>query len=122
MIIQINTDSNIEGNRELAQQVETVVGDSLERFGDQITRVEVHLSDENSDKKFGAEDKRCLLEARLAGLQPLAVSHQAATMEQAVDGAVDKLMRSIDTTLGKLDNRLMRDASGRRNQASEEHM
>lgn len=122
MIIQINTDSNIEGNRELAQQVETVVGDSLERFGDQITRVEVYLSDENSDKKFGAEDKRCLLEARLAGLQPLAVSHQAATMEQAVDGAVDKLMRSIDTTLGKLDNRLMRDASGRRNQASEEHM
>jgi ribosome-associated translation inhibitor RaiA len=122
MIIQINTDSNIEGNRELAQQIETVVGNSLERFGDQITRVEVHLSDENSDKKFGAEDKRCLLEARLAGLQPLAVSHQAATMEQAVDGAVDKLMRSIDTTLGKLDNRLMRDDSGRRNQASEEHM
>ena len=122
MIIQINTDSNIEGNRELAQQVETVVGDSLERFGDQITRVEVHLSDENSDKKFGTEDKRCLLEARLAGLQPMAVSHQAATMEQAVDGAVDKLMRSIDTTLGKLDNRLMRDASGRKNQATEEDM
>jgi ribosome-associated translation inhibitor RaiA len=122
MIIQINTDSNIEGNRELAQQVETVVGNSLERFGDQITRVEVHLSDENSDKKFGTEDKRCLLEARLAGIQPLAVSHQAATMEQAVDGAVDKLMRSIDTTLGKLDNRLMRDASGRKNQAPEEDM
>jgi ribosome-associated translation inhibitor RaiA len=122
MIIQINTDSNIEGNRELAQQVETVVGNSLERFGDQITRVEVHLSDENSDKKFGTEDKRCLLEARLAGLQPMAVSHQAATMEQAVDGAVDKLMRSIDTTLGKLDNRLMRDASGRKNQATEEDM
>lgn len=104
MIIQVNTDSNIEGSRELAQQIKTVVGNSLERFGDQITRVEVHLSDENSDKKFGTEDKRCLLEARLAGLQPLAVSHQAATMEQAVDGAVVKLMRSLDATLGKLDN------------------
>ena len=105
MIIQINTDSNIEGNRELAQQIKAVVENGLERFGGQITRVEVHLSDENSDKKFGTEDKRCLLEARLAGLQPIAVTHEAATLEQAVDGAVGKLIRAIDTTLGKLDNR-----------------
>lgn len=104
MIIQVNTDSNIEGNEQLTEQVKAVVADSLDRFGDQITRVEVHLSDENSDKKSSPEDMRCLVEARLAGLQPLAVSHQGATMEQAVDGAVDKLMRSIDTTLGKLDN------------------
>lgn len=105
MIIQVNTDRNIEGNVELLQQIETVVGNSLERFSDQITRVEIHLSDENSNKKFGTHDMRCLLEARLAGIQPMAVSHQAATIEQAVDGAVDKLMNSIDTTLGKLDNR-----------------
>jgi len=66
MQIQINTDSNIEGNERLAQQVEAVVRDALDRFSAQITRVEVNLSDEDSDKKFGAEDKRCLLEARLA--------------------------------------------------------
>ena len=71
MIIQVNTDSSIEGKRELAQQIETSVGNSLERFGGQVTRVEVHLSDDNSDKKFGTKDKRCLLEARLAGLQPI---------------------------------------------------
>ncbi len=105
MIIQINTDSNIEGDQELAQQIKAVVRNSLERFSEQITRVEVHLSDENSDKKFGAEDKRCLLEARLAGLQPIAVSHQAATVDEAVDGAVGKLMRSIDSTLGQLGER-----------------
>jgi ribosome-associated translation inhibitor RaiA len=104
MIIQLNTDNNTERNSELSQQLTTVVENSLERYSDQITRVEVHLSDENSDKKTGKEDKRCLLEARLAGLQPLAVSHHAATMEQAVDGAVSKLMRSIDTTLGKRGN------------------
>lgn len=104
MIVQVNMGGTSEGNKELTQQIKTVVGNSLERFGGQITRVEVHLSDENSDKKSGAEDKRCLLEARLAGIQPLAVSHQAATLELAVDGAVDKLMRSIDTTLRKLDN------------------
>jgi len=105
MIIQVNTDRNIEGTRELAQQIKTVVGDGLERFGGKITRVEVHLSDENSTKKSGTQDMRCLLEARLAGLQPLAVSHQAETMEQAVDGAVDKLLHSLDATLGKLDSR-----------------
>ena len=104
MIIQVNTDSNIEGDSELAQRIDTEVGNSLERFGEQITRVEVHLSDENSEKKSGTEDKRCLLEARIAGLQPLAVSHQAATFEQAVDGAVDKLIRSVDATRGTRDD------------------
>ena len=105
MIIQVNTDSNIDGNRQLVQQIETVVESSLERYGQKITRVEVHLSDENSDKKFGTKDKRCLLEVRLAGLQPLTVTDEAATLEQAVDGAVGKLARAIDSTLGKLDNR-----------------
>lgn len=105
MLIQINTDSNIEGKDALAQQVEGVLKRTLDRFNEKITRLEVHLSDENSDKKFSSKDKRCLLEARLAGLQPVSVSHQAATLEQAVDGAVEKLKRSLDRTLGRLDSR-----------------
>jgi len=105
MQIQINTDRNVEGVDQLAQQVEAVVRDALDRWSAKITRVEVHLSDENSDKKFGTEDKRCLLEARLAGLQPISASHRAATLEQAVDGAVEKLKRSLDSTLGRLDKR-----------------
>jgi len=104
MFIQINTDSNIEDNNEMAQQFENIIANGLERFSEQITRVEVHLSDENSDKKFGTEDKRCLIEARLAGLQPIAVSHQAATVDQAVDGAIDQMVSLIETTLGKLDS------------------
>lgn len=105
MIIQVNTDSNIEGNRELAQQIKAVVRNSLERFSEQVTRVEIHLSDENSKNKFGTDDKRCLLEARLAGLEPISASDQAATLEQAVDGAVEKLKRSLDSTLGRSRNR-----------------
>ncbi len=104
MIIQINTDSSIEGNSELTQKIEADVADSLERFGEQITRVEVHLSDENSEKKSGSDDKRCLIEARIAGLQPLAVSDEAESFEQAANGAVDKLMHSIESTLGKRDD------------------
>lgn len=105
MQIQINSDRSVEVNERLTQQLDAVVRDALGRFAPQVTRVEVHLSDENSDTKFGVDDKRCQLEARLAGLQPISVRHQAATLEQAVDGAVEKLQRSLDSTLGRLGQR-----------------
>jgi ribosome-associated translation inhibitor RaiA len=102
MKIQINTDSNIAGREKLAAHFKAVVEDALSRFSDQITRVEVHLSDENSRNKSGHNDKRCMLEARLEGFQPIAVTHRAATLDQAVDGAADKLKNSIESTLGRL--------------------
>lgn len=105
MLIKINTDDNIDQPDALAEQIEATVRDVLDRFADQLTRVEVHLSDENSDKKSGSDDIRCLLEARLAGLQPVAVTDAAATVEQAVDGAVRKMMRSLDSILGRRQKR-----------------
>ena len=81
MQIQINTDRNIEGREALATQVSGVVESALSRFSDHITRVEVHLSDENSAKKGGHDDIRCMMEARLEGRQPVAVTHQAATVD-----------------------------------------
>jgi ribosome-associated translation inhibitor RaiA len=101
MHIQINTDSNIEGREELASHVKSVVEGALSRFSDRITRVEVHLSDQNSDKS-GQADKRCMMEARLEGRQPTAVTHQAASLGDAVDGAADKLKRSLESTLERL--------------------
>ena len=101
MQIQINTDRHIEGHEALAVQVSDVVESALSRISDYITRVEVHLSDENSQKK-GGNDMRCAMEARLKGRQPIAVTHQAATLELAVDGATDKLTRLIESTLGRL--------------------
>ncbi|MEH1874805.1 HPF/RaiA family ribosome-associated protein [Nostoc sp.] len=102
MQIQIHTGHNIEGHEALATYVSGVVEESLSRFSDRITHVDVHLSDENSDKKGGDDDMRCMIEARLKGRQPIAVTHQAATLDQAVDGAADKLTRLIDSTLGRL--------------------
>lgn len=107
MRIQINTDSNIHSHSKLNQLVETTIEDSLKRFRERITRVEVHLSDVNSHKA-GADDIRCVIEARVEGLQPVAVRHQAATVEQAVDGAAEKLERSLDSTLGKLSSQKRR--------------
>lgn len=101
MQIQINTDHNIEGHEALAARVSGVIENALSRFSDHITRVNVHLSDENSDKKDGYDDMRCMIEARLEGRQPIAVTHQATTLDEAVDGAADKLANLIESTLGR---------------------
>lgn len=97
MRVQINTDSHIEGTEELAAHVEGVVRFVLGRFSDRITRVEVHLSNQNNESEM-----RCMMEARLEGRQPTAVTHHAETLEDAVDGAADKLKRSVESTLERL--------------------
>jgi len=102
MQIQINTDRNIAGHEALGAQVSGVVENALSRISDHITRVEVHLSDENSDKKGGNDNMRCMMEARLERRPPVAVTHRAATLDQAIDGAADKLTRLIESTLGRL--------------------
>lgn len=104
MQIQVNTDHNIEGSEELTRQVEMVVEGALERFGNRITRVEVHLTDENSSQKSGDYDKRCVMEARLAGLQPITVSAQGASLDQALDGAADNLKSTLKRTLDRRDD------------------
>ena len=102
MQIQVNTDRNISGNDSLAQTVEEILERLLARFANQITRLEVHLSDENSTSKSGVVDKRCLLEARLAGRDPTSVSDLAITVEQAVTGAAHKMVSLLESELGKL--------------------
>ncbi len=101
MKIQVNTDAHIDGHERLAAHVSATIEHALKRFSDHVTRVEVHLSDENSDKN-GPLDKRCMLEARLEGRQPVAVTEHADTQEQAVVGATQKLVRLLDSTLGRL--------------------
>ena len=103
MQFQISTDKNIDSSEQLAQEVQATVEATLGRFGEQLTRVEVHLSDENSHKSRG-DDKKCVMEARPAGMQPVAVTHVAATLDQAVEGAAEKLERLLDSTFGRLNN------------------
>jgi hypothetical protein len=102
MQIKIFTDHNIEGHQALTDQVRGVAENALSRFGDHITWVEVHLSDENSNKKVGHDAMRCMMEARLEGLQPIAVTHHAATLDQAADGAAEKLANLIESALGRM--------------------
>lgn len=101
MQIQLNTDNNLLGSEELNTQLEADVRGALDRFSERITRVEVHLTDQNSDQKSGT-DMRCVMEARVAGRQPMSVTHEAATVDLAIDGAADKLTHALDTIFGKL--------------------
>jgi len=103
MTIQFNTDNTVEVREEFRAPLINLISEELDRFSHQITRVEVHLSDENGDKQ-GLNDKRCVIEARLSGMKPIAVTNHANTHEQAVGGAVDKLKTSLEAILGRLRN------------------
>jgi len=106
MHVQVYSDSNAGAHEEFAQRVTGTIESALSRFGDQITRVEVHLTDVNAGKG-GTDDKRCTMEARLAGMHPIAVSHQAGTVLHAIDGATAKLERALDSAVGKLHQRFV---------------
>jgi ribosome-associated translation inhibitor RaiA len=101
MHIQVNTDHTIEGHEALAARIRGVVENALSRVSDHIRRVEVHLTDE-SGPKSRENNKRCMMEARLEGRQPIAVTDESSTLDLAIDGAADKLARLIEHTLGKL--------------------
>ena len=115
MQIQINTDHNIHGYESAAASVVATVENALRRFSAHITRVEVHLGDENASKR-GSDDKRCMMEARLEGHPPVAVTHHAATIGQAIDGAAEKLLHRLERTLGRLHSHRGNGASPQREQ------
>jgi hypothetical protein len=79
-----------------------MISEGLSRFSSHINRIEAHLSDENSDQKEGANDMRCMLEARLEHSQPIAVTNTANTIEQAVEGAIHQLKHLLSSKLEPL--------------------
>jgi len=101
MKIQFNTDKTISGDENQEQYFTSLIAEKLDRFQSHITRIEVHLSDENG-KKEGHNDMQCLLEARIEGRDPIAVTCEADTAKNAVSGAIDKLKTSLETILGRI--------------------
>jgi hypothetical protein len=101
MQIQVNTGKGMDNNEALLRWASDHLTESLARFQQDITRIEVQLSDENSGRA-GAADKRCMMEARLVHHQPLAVNHHAESQDEAFRGAARKLVHALDHTLGKV--------------------
>ncbi len=100
MIIQFNTSGNVNGTKTLTDPFVEIIASELSQFEDHITRIEAHLGDEDG-RKNGEMDKRCTLEARLEGKQPIAVTVHANTYQQAVDNAVDKLKATLKTIMDR---------------------
>ncbi|MVV52245.1 ribosomal subunit interface protein [Pseudomonas sp. PB120] len=101
MQIQVNSDNHIQSSIRLEEWVRTTIESTLERYEEDLTRVEVHLRDENGDKP-GPHDMRCQLEARPKGHQPISVTHKADSLELAIDGAAEKLEHALDHLFGRL--------------------
>lgn len=100
MKVLIHADPSVGDYDTVTSRVSDVVTGALKHVSDRITRVEVHLGDENG-AKGGADDKRCMMEARLEGRQPVAVTHHADTVDAAVHGAAGNLAKVIDGVLGR---------------------
>ncbi len=103
MTIQFNADNNLTVHEEFRNKLTERLTLKLKRFSGNITRLEVHLSDENAGKQNG-DDKKCLLEARLEGRQPIVVSAIANNYEISLDAAIDKLKTSLDKVFDKFIN------------------
>ena len=98
MQIQIRSDNHIHVHDDRAVELEDIVKKALRHCSSHITRVEMHLSDENGGK-HGPNDKCCVMEARLEHQQPMAVTEHADTVGASVSGAADKLARKVKHTL-----------------------
>ena len=104
MQIQIRTDNHIHVHENRATELEAIVKHALRHCSQHITRVELHLSDINGPKA-GQLDKSCMMEARLEGHQPMAVTDQAETVGESVTGAAEKLARKVKSTLERASDR-----------------
>ncbi|WP_439546141.1 HPF/RaiA family ribosome-associated protein [Sandarakinorhabdus sp.] len=105
MQIQINSDNIIKLGDAGSDDVSATVSARLERFADRLTRVEVHFSDINGRENNVGDDKRCMIEARPAGRDPVAVTHEAASLDAALGGALPKLITALERDFGRTTTR-----------------
>lgn len=91
MLIQINY-GDIQGSETIEQHIHEQVDKALGNLGEQVTRVEVHLRDDKQ-KRDAHNDKRCTMEVRLAGMEPLVVEDRGADIYAVISQAADKIKR-----------------------------
>lgn len=101
MNIEVRTDNHIENTARMIEYVRSQLKSEFERYSERLTHIEVHFSDLNADKG-GDDDKRCMIEVRPAGLHPIAVTNKAGNIDQALDGAIEKMHHSLEHTLAKV--------------------
>jgi hypothetical protein len=116
MHVEVNTSNGIENKEALDRWASDYLNEHLARFEQDVTNVEVQLTDENH-VKGGGNDKRCMMEARVTGRAPIAVTNFAENQDLAFRGAASKLVHALEHAFGKLD-REHRDRESIRKDAS----
>ena len=104
MQINVNTDRTIQNHQGLDEHVESVVRGSIDRFGDHITSVEVHLSNENKEKHADGGNS-VMMEARVRGYQPIVIHDHSDDLRQSIKNAGGKLARALDSAIGRLQDK-----------------
>jgi hypothetical protein len=101
MIILINTDKNLRENEAERDALKLLIRQEMKPYIAHISRIDVHLSDENG-AKGGYNDKRCMLEVRIEGRLPMAVTAHAETEDFAVAAALEILKELFVDSMRKL--------------------
>jgi len=108
MKVLVHTDRNIHTDESQERRIQDDLAAALARFSESLTRVEVHLSDESAWRSTG-DDIHCRLEARPTHQEPVTVSHQASTQEEALVGATDKMETLLTHKFDRLTEKDRRD-------------
>ncbi len=101
--IIVNSSNNIEIDEVMKQEVAELIEPRLRRFADRLTRAEVYVEDETSNKR-PQMDKRCMMEVRPEGMHTLNVTEHGPTVHQAVKSATQTMERMLDDAFGRLDS------------------
>ncbi|RJY09945.1 HPF/RaiA family ribosome-associated protein [Aurantiacibacter aquimixticola] len=102
MQVQFNTDHTVTGDQDVAARIEAAVRERLARFEDRLTRIEIHVRDENG-AKHGPDDKSCTIEARPRGGKPIGVTGKASKVDAAARQAAGTLAQRLERHFGKED-------------------
>jgi len=94
MTIQVQIHwSDVEKSDALGEHIEKQIAHALRHHENRFTRVDVHVHDDKAGRR-GDADKRCVIEARPAGADPLAVEDHGEEFYATVAGAAKKLERA----------------------------
>lgn len=104
MFIQINTGRHVDGREALTAELEAMVAQRLERFASHLTRVEVHVRDQDGPRS-GAGTILASVELRPAGRDPVVATDTASGVEAAVAGALNKAVTAHERLIGKATTR-----------------
>jgi hypothetical protein len=104
MLFQFNSSNDVDCTQAAADGIENDVRAGLSRFEPRLTRIELHIGDSDGPRD-GPLDKHCRMEARPNGLAPVAVSHAAGSVSEAVAGATTKMLVVLERLFGKRTDR-----------------